>query len=53
MDEADLNDEKICEACRIMLRYRDGQLAWLQAMKDALTNENLKKTMAFLAQGPR
>ena len=45
--------EKICEACRIMLRYRDGQLAWLQAMKDALTNENLKKTMAFLAQGPR
>lgn len=45
--------EKICEACRIMLRYRDGQLAWLQAMKDALTNENMKKTMAFLAQGPK
>ena len=45
--------EKIVEACRIMLRYRDGQLAWLQAMKDALTNENLKKTMSFLAQGPK
>jgi hypothetical protein len=45
--------EKIVEACRIMLRYRDGQLAWLQAMKDSLTNENLKKTMAFLAQGPK
>jgi hypothetical protein len=44
--------EKVVEACRILLRYRDGQLAWLQAMKDALTNENMKKTMAFLAQGP-
>jgi hypothetical protein len=44
--------DKVVEACRLMLRYRDGQLAWLQAMKDALTNENLKKTMSFLAQGP-
>lgn len=44
--------EKIVEACRILLRYRDGQLAWLQAMKDALTNDNLRKTMVFLAQGP-
>lgn len=44
--------EKIVEACRILLRYRDGQLAWLQAMKDAMTKENLKKTVTFLAAGP-
>ena len=44
--------DKIVEACRLLLRYRDGQLAWLQAMKDAMTKENLKKTVAFLAAGP-
>jgi hypothetical protein len=44
--------DKIVEACRILLRYRDGQLSWLQAMKDALTNENLRKTMTLLAAGP-
>ena len=45
--------EQIVEGCRIMLRYRDGQLAWLQAMKDAVTNENMKKTLVFLAAGVR
>jgi len=45
--------EKVVEACRILLRYRDAQLAWLQAMKDGMTRENLKKTVAFLAAGPR
>jgi len=45
--------EKAVEACRIMLRYRDGQLAWLKAMRDAATTENMKKTLAFLAAGPR
>ncbi|HYF49401.1 MAG TPA: hypothetical protein VEJ63_08345 [Planctomycetota bacterium] len=45
--------EKVVEACRILLRYRDGQLAWLQAMQDAMTKENLRKTVAFLAAGPR
>lgn len=43
--------EKIVEGCRLMLRYRDGQLAWLQAMKDAVTAENMKKTLVFLAAG--
>ncbi|HEY3319805.1 MAG TPA: hypothetical protein VGP72_04940 [Planctomycetota bacterium] len=43
--------EKIVEGCRIMLRYRDGQFAWLQAMRDAVTNENMKKTLVFLAAG--
>jgi len=45
--------EKIVEACRIMLRYRDGQLAWLSAMKEALTQDNLKKTVTFLSAGPK
>jgi hypothetical protein len=45
--------EKIVEGCRLMLRYRDGQLAWLQAMKDAATHDNLKKTLVFLAAGVR
>ena len=44
--------ERVVEACRLMLRYRDGQLAWLQAMKDAMTADNLRKTVAFLAVGP-
>lgn len=45
--------EKIVEACRIMLRYRDGQLAWLSAMREALTEDNLKRTVAFLSAGPK
>ena len=45
--------EQIVEGCRMMLRYRDGQLAWLQAMKDAITQENMKKTLVFLAAGVR
>jgi len=45
--------EKIVEACRIMLRYRDGKLAWMKAMRDAITNENMKKTLAFLSSGVR
>ncbi|HYF52245.1 MAG TPA: hypothetical protein VEJ63_22750 [Planctomycetota bacterium] len=45
--------EQIVEGCRIMLRYRDGQFAWLQAMKDAVTQENMKKTLVFLAAGVR
>jgi hypothetical protein len=45
------NPDQIVEGCRIMLRYRDGQLAWLQAMRDAATNENIKKTLVFLAAG--
>jgi len=44
--------EKVVEACRILLRYRDAQLAWLQALQDGMTKENLRKTVAFLAQGP-
>lgn len=43
--------EKICQGCRLLLRYRDGRLELLQAMKDALTGENIKKTMSFLAAG--
>jgi hypothetical protein len=45
--------EKIVEGCRIMLRYRDGQFAWLKAMRDAVTNESLKKTLVFLSAGAR
>jgi hypothetical protein len=45
--------EKIVEGCRIMLRYRDGQFAWLKAMRDAATQDNLKKTLVFLAAGVR
>ena len=45
--------EKIVEGCRIMLRYRDGQFAWLKAMRDAITNESLKKTLVFLSAGVR
>lgn len=44
---------QIAEGCRIMLRYRDGKMAWLQALKDAATNEHLKKTLVFLAAGVR
>jgi hypothetical protein len=43
--------EKIVEACRLMLRYRDTKLQWLQALKDAMTRENLQKTIAFLNTG--
>jgi hypothetical protein len=43
--------EKIVEGCRLMLRYRDAKLTWIQAMKDAATIENLQKTVAFLAAG--
>lgn len=43
--------EKIVEGCRILLRYRDGKLALMKAMRDAVTNENLKKTLVFLAAG--
>lgn len=45
--------EQVVEGCRIMLRYRDGKLAWLKAMQDAVTNDNLKKTLVFLAAGVR
>ncbi|HEY3319806.1 MAG TPA: hypothetical protein VGP72_04945 [Planctomycetota bacterium] len=47
------SSEKVVEACRIMLRYRDGQLAWLEAMRGALTEDNLKKTVSFLSAGPK
>jgi cytoskeletal protein RodZ len=49
----DLNaaPEKIVEGCRLMLRYRDAKLTWIQAMKDAATTENMQKTLAFLAAG--
>lgn len=43
--------EQVVEGCRIMLRYRDGKLAWLKAMQDAVTSDNLKKTLVFLAAG--
>lgn len=45
--------EQVVEGCRLMLRYRDGNLAWLKTMKDAATAENLKKTLVFLAAGVR
>ena len=45
--------EQIVEGCRIMLRYRDGKLAWLKALRDAATNEHMKKTLVFLAAGVR
>jgi hypothetical protein len=41
--------EKIVEACRLMLRYRDAKLQWLQALKDAVTHDNLQKTIAVLS----
>jgi len=43
--------EQVVEGCRIMLRYRDGKLAWLKAMQDAVTSDGLKKTLVFLAAG--
>jgi hypothetical protein len=44
--------EKIVEACRLMLRYRDAKLQWLQALKDALAAPSaIQKTVAFLTSG--
>lgn len=43
--------EQIVEACRILLRYRDQNLAMLGAFNEVLTAENIKKTVAFLAAG--
>lgn len=43
--------EKIVEGCRLMLRYRDGKLTLLQAMRDQVTGENLRKSLVFLAAG--
>lgn len=45
--------DQIVEACRLFLRYRDARLQMLNAMNDALTKENLEKTVAFLAAGPK
>ena len=45
--------DKIAEGCRILLRYRDGNLTWLSAMSNALTQENLRKTIHFLNAGPQ
>jgi hypothetical protein len=45
--------EKVVEACRILLRYREAQLTWLQALQDAMTQENLRKSVTFLAAGTR
>jgi hypothetical protein len=45
--------DKIAEGCRILLRYRDGGFTWLSAMTNALTQENLRKTVDFLNAGPR
>jgi hypothetical protein len=45
--------EKVVEGCRILLRYRDGNFTWLSAMREALTRENLKKTLVFLNAGPQ
>lgn len=44
---------KVVEGCRILLRYRDGGFTWLSAMREALTRENLKKTLLFLNAGPQ
>jgi len=44
---------KVVEGCRILLRYRDGGFTWLSAMREALTRENLKKTLVFLNAGPQ
>lgn len=43
--------EKIVEGCRLMLRYRDGNLTLLQALQDQVTGENLRKGLVFLAAG--
>lgn len=43
--------EKIVEGCRLMLRYRDGKLTLLKAMKDQVTGDNLRKSLVFLAAG--
>lgn len=43
--------EKVVEGCRLMLRYRDGNLTLLQAMQDQVTGENLRKSLVFLAAG--
>jgi hypothetical protein len=46
--------EQVVEGCRLLLRYRDGQLAWQKDMREALTNaENLKKAVSFLQAGVR
>jgi len=45
--------DKVVEGCRILLRYRDGNFTWLSAMREALTRENLKKTLVFLNAGPQ
>lgn len=51
----DLNapPEKVVEGCRLMLRIRDAKLAMLDAMKNALTRDNLIKTIAFLQTGAK
>lgn len=43
--------DRVVEACRVLLRYRDARLTMLSAMNEALTKENLKKTVVFLAAG--
>lgn len=46
--------DKIVEGCRILLRYRDAELYFLQAMKDALSEPvTVRKLVSFLAEGPR
>lgn len=51
MDKA--TPEQIVEACRLFLRYRDGGFTMLAAMNEALTKDNLKKTVVFLAAGAK
>jgi|GEM_PF-4003868 len=45
--------ERIVEACRVLLRYRDGRLEWLRVMKEALTSDNMRKTIHFLSQNAK
>lgn len=52
-DVANASPEKIVEACRIMLRYRDANLSWLRQLREAATGENLKKTLVVLAAGSK
>jgi hypothetical protein len=49
----DLNSapDRVVEGCRLLLRIRDAKLGMLDAMKNAMTRENLMKTVAFLQAG--
>jgi hypothetical protein len=52
-DKDNATPEKIVEGCRILLRYRDGNLKLYSKLNNKLMkDDNLKKALTFLVAGP-